>query len=91
LDPGDLASQAAGSPGPERHAISRQAGDRILAALNSLSPVERAAFVLRHFEGVSTEEISRVVGRNQGAVRHSVFRAVQKLRRALEPAASVAP
>ena len=53
--------------------------------MNELSAVERAAFVMRHFEGVSMEEIGRVLGCQTGAAKHSVFRAVHKLRRALEP------
>jgi RNA polymerase sigma-70 factor (ECF subfamily) len=91
VEPSQLASQAAASPSPEREVISRQAGRRVAAALSSLSPAERAAFLLRHFEGVSIEEISKLVGGNNGAVRHRVFRAVQKLRRALEPAMNVTP
>ena len=91
VDPSELARQAAAAPGPERQAVSRQTGWRVLAALGALSPVERAAFLLRHFEGVPIEEIAKVVGRKNGAVRHSVFRAVVKLRRALAPAAGVTP
>jgi RNA polymerase sigma-70 factor (ECF subfamily) len=45
---------------------------------------------MRHFEGVSIDEIARVLGRPNGATRHSVFRAVEKLRRALEPVMSAA-
>ena len=90
-DTSELARQAAAGPGPERQAVSRQTGWRVLAALGALSPVERAAFLLRHFEGVPIEEIAKVVGRKNGAVRHSVFRAVVKLRRALAPAAGVTP
>ena len=46
----------------------------------------RTAFVLRHYEGLSIEEIGGTLGINNNAAKHSVFRAVQKLRRALEPA-----
>ena len=35
-------------------------------------------------------EVSRVLGCQPGAAKHSVFRAVQKLRRALEPLVSTA-
>jgi RNA polymerase sigma-70 factor (ECF subfamily) len=75
-------------PSPERLALSGQVRQRIAAALNDLSPAERAAFVMRHFEGVSIDEIARALGRPNGATRHSVFRAVQKLRLALEPVVS---
>ncbi len=58
--------------------------------MNELSATERTAFVLRHFEGMSIEEVSRVLECQTGAAKHSVFRAVQKLRRALEPVVSTA-
>ena len=44
--------------------------------------------MLRHFEGMCIEDVSRVLGCQPGAAKHSVFRAVQKLRRALEPLVS---
>jgi len=47
--------------------------------------MERAAFVLRHFEGQSIDEISRTLGLKANAAKHSVFRAVRKMRLALEP------
>jgi RNA polymerase sigma-70 factor (ECF subfamily) len=75
-------------PSPERLAFSRQLQERVAAAMETLTPIERAAFLMRHHEGVPIEEIARALGRPNGATRHSVFRAVQKLRRALEPALS---
>jgi RNA polymerase sigma-70 factor (ECF subfamily) len=42
--------------------------------------------VLRHYEGCNTEQIADALGIGCNAAKHSVFRAVQKLRRALEPA-----
>jgi RNA polymerase sigma-70 factor (ECF subfamily) len=47
--------------------------------------VERTAFVMRHFEGNSIEEIGKTLGLGAGATKNSVFRAVQKLRKHLEP------
>jgi RNA polymerase sigma-70 factor (ECF subfamily) len=78
---------AADSPSPERLAFSGQVRMRVKAALAQLSPVEQAAFILRHFEGVSIGEISKALGRPNAATRQSVFRAADKLRRALEPLA----
>jgi RNA polymerase sigma-70 factor (ECF subfamily) len=63
---------------------------RLLPALEELSEMERVAFVMRHYEGVGIDEISAVLGVHKGAAKHSVFRAVQKLRRALEPVAAAA-
>ena len=76
------------APSPERAALSGEVRQRLAAAMNELSETERAAFVLRHFEGLRVEEISQVLECQPGAAKHSVFRAVQKLRRALEPIVS---
>ena len=74
-----------GQPSPERLMLSTEVQDRVTAAMSSLSRMERAAFVLRHFEGQSIEEISRALGLKTNATKHSVFRAVRKMRVALEP------
>ena len=70
---------------PERLALSGEVRERVTAAMTGLSASERTAFVLRHFEGMCIEEVSKVLGCQPGAAKHSVFRAVQKLRKALEP------
>jgi RNA polymerase sigma-70 factor (ECF subfamily) len=54
--------------------------------LQSLTSVERTAFVLRHIEGRSVEEISAALNVRAGAARHTVFRAVEKMRKFLAPA-----
>ncbi|HEY7284955.1 MAG TPA: sigma-70 family RNA polymerase sigma factor [Vicinamibacterales bacterium] len=73
------------APGPERLAQSAEIQQRVRGALGSLSPLERAAFILRHHEGRSIDEISRTLGLGTSAAKHSVFRAVKKLRVALAP------
>ena len=75
-------------PSPERTALSGEVRERVAEAMNELSATERTAFVLRHFEGMCIEDVSRVLECQPGAAKHSVFRAVQKLRRALEPLVS---
>jgi len=77
-------------PDPERVALSAEVRERLSAAMGELSATERSAFVLRHFEGMRIEDVSRALGCAPGAAKHSVFRAVQKLRRALEPVVSAA-
>ena len=77
---------AAREPDPERLTHSAQISRLLQPALEQLSEMERVAFTLRHFEGCNVEEIARTLGVQQNAAKHSVFRAVQKLRRALEPA-----
>lgn len=74
-----------GLPSPERLMLSAEVQGRISDAMTSLSKMERAAFVLRHFEGQSIDEISRALGLKTNATKHSIFRAVKKMRQALEP------
>jgi RNA polymerase sigma-70 factor, ECF subfamily len=76
---------ASGDPGPDRLLFSGAVQDKVASTLKELSAQERTAFVLRHFEGQSIEEISGALGLSNNAAKHSIFRAVQKLRRALEP------
>jgi RNA polymerase sigma-70 factor (ECF subfamily) len=77
-------------PGPERMAMSGETRERIALAMARLSVPERTAFVLRHFEGMGIGDVSRILGCQPSAAKHSIFRAVQKLRRALEPLVSTA-
>jgi RNA polymerase sigma-70 factor, ECF subfamily len=81
-----VASTAAGDGcGPDRLAESAEIGQRVAEAMRELSPLERAAFILRHHEGRSIQEISKMLGLGTSAAKHSVFRAVRKLRVALSP------
>jgi RNA polymerase sigma-70 factor (ECF subfamily) len=85
MEPLDSETVAAPSsaPGPERLAESAQLKARVAAALEGLSPLERAAFTLRHYEGRSTDEIGRTLRLGTSATKHAVFRAVKKLRACL--------
>lgn len=78
------------NPSPERHVLSDEVRERVAGAMGQLTSAERTAFVLRHFEGRSVEEISDVLEIKAGAAKNTIFRAVQKLRRALEPLGKVA-
>ncbi len=77
-----------GQVSPERLMLSTEVRDRVAGAMSSLSAMERAAFALRHFEGQSIDEISRALGLKSNATKHSIFRAVKKMRVALEPLVS---
>lgn len=79
------------APLQDRLAFSGEIRERLESALAGLSEQERAAFVLRHMEGLSIPEASETLGINDGATRHSVFRAVKKLRQALAPLVTPAP
>ena len=81
-------SDPSASADPLRELASRRIDERVRAAMRGLSDQERSAFVMRHFQGLSIEEIGRVLDLRTSAAKHSVFRAVQKLRRSLEPLGS---
>jgi RNA polymerase sigma-70 factor, ECF subfamily len=72
-------------PGPDRRALSQEVERAVRGALAELSPMERTAFVLRHFEGRSIAEICGTLGLRESAGKQAIFRAVKKLRRVLEP------
>jgi RNA polymerase sigma-70 factor, ECF subfamily len=85
-DPLDEAAPLpAETPDPQRLAESTEMKERVDEALAALSPLERAAFALRHHEGRSIEEIGRTLNLGTSASKHAVFRAVKKLRVALDP------
>jgi len=79
------------APDLDRLVFSAEIRQRVTGALGRLSQMERAAFVLRHFEGQSIEEIGRALGLRTNATKHSIFRAVRKMRAALEPLVDAEP
>ena len=80
----EAAMPASQAPGPDRLAESGDISRRVAAALDGLSPLERAAFTLRHYEGRTIDEIGRTLGLRTSAAKHAVFRAVKKLRAELQ-------
>jgi RNA polymerase sigma-70 factor (ECF subfamily) len=71
--------------GPERLLLDREIEHRRHAAMEKMTPDERLAFVLRHLEGRTTEEIAAVLEVTPNNAKQAVFRAVQKMRRSLAP------
>ncbi len=69
--------------GPDRLLLSSEIGTMQAFAMHSLTPVERVAFVLRHVEECSCEEIGTALQIAPNAAKQAVFRAVHKLRRRL--------
>ena len=73
------------APDPERLAGSAQLATKMQQALQALTPAERTAIVMRHWDGCGIDEIAAVLKSNNSATKNTVFRAVQKLRQALKP------
>ena len=72
-------------PQPDRLLLSAELQKQVKAAMEQLSGNERTAFLLRHFEGMPVEEIGKTLGIQANAAKHTIFRAVRKLRDELEP------
>jgi RNA polymerase sigma-70 factor (ECF subfamily) len=87
LDGEDVLEPEAHGPGPDRLALGGDVRRHVEAALERMSPRERAAFVLRHFEGRSVKEIEAALGIDTTSVKQSVCRAVRKAREVLAPLA----
>jgi RNA polymerase sigma-70 factor, ECF subfamily len=73
------------APSPDRLAMSTQINERVREALDGLTKMERAAFMLRHVEGRPIREVAAALGLKTEAAKNSIFRAVRKMRAALEP------
>jgi RNA polymerase sigma-70 factor (ECF subfamily) len=90
-DPDDLEYQSAAGhdhpapPGPDRLMLSREIRDRVTEGLGQLSASERLAFTLRHVEGLPIRDVAAAMGLKTEAAKNSIFRAVRKMRAALEP------
>jgi RNA polymerase sigma-70 factor, ECF subfamily len=54
--------------------------DAVLTALSELTPSQRLMFLLRHYEGMSYEEISRELNCSTGTAKKAVWRAIGKLK-----------
>ena len=72
-------------PGPDRQAMGSEIHRHAETQLERMTPIERTAFVMRHHEGHSLEDIAHVLSMNTNACKQAIFRAVRKLRVALEP------
>jgi RNA polymerase sigma-70 factor, ECF subfamily len=86
--PDPLLALPSTDPSTERLLLSAEVRKKVEATLNELTEKEKAAFVLRHYEGMSIEEVARAMGLRANAAKNNIFRAVQKLRRALQPVVS---
>jgi RNA polymerase sigma-70 factor (ECF subfamily) len=80
---GPVEIAAAPDPSPERRAAGREIRERLRAAIDTLSPRQRAIFVLKHFEERSIPEIAEVTGLDAGTVKSHLFRAARKIRERL--------
>lgn len=71
------------TPGPEQVLLGREIGAFRESAMHSLTPLERTAFLLRHMDDCSMEEIASALEIAPNAAKQAVYRAVHKLRQRL--------
>jgi RNA polymerase sigma-70 factor (ECF subfamily) len=85
----EILSGPGGSPAADDLVYAGEISERVRTALDDLSVKERAAFIMRHYHGCSIEEIGASLDMKTNATKHSIFRAVKKMRAALEPLVGV--
>ena len=68
---------------PEQESVAREAGREVQEALLELRPEQRAVIVLRHFHGLSYQEMAEVVGVPAKTVKSRLFEARSALRERL--------
>jgi RNA polymerase sigma-70 factor, ECF subfamily len=73
-----------GGPDPSSAAEGAEIRDRVWGALDVLTPEQREAFVLKHVEGRSYEEIAAVMDLSVASLKMRVHRAREALRGLLE-------
>jgi RNA polymerase sigma-70 factor, ECF subfamily len=70
-------------PSPDRRVQGREEGELLGAALRALPKRQRAVVVLRHYQGMSVEEIAGALDMRTGTVKSSLHRALVRMRAAL--------
>jgi len=73
---------AAGGEDPSRKTEDVRA--HIERALHELPTLQRAVVILRHMDGLSTKQVSRILRCSEGTVKTHLFRGLKKLREKLE-------
>lgn len=77
-----VADERAGAS-PERDLMQRELGKRIALALTKLSPRERMVFEMKHYQGLKLRTIGEALNTTEETAKNTLFRATQKLRKAL--------
>lgn len=67
------------TPDPRREIERRELGARILQSIDELTPEHKAAIILREIEGLSYEDISKVMQCSKGTVMSRLHYARKKL------------
>ena len=60
--------------------LARERRQTLARALSRLPERQRSVFMLSHYEGCTSREVSGLTGLNESTVRVHLFRAIRKLR-----------
>lgn len=75
---------ASHAPSPEDMVLSTERRREVMEAIDALPERQRTVLLLCHAEGQSPREVGALTGLNESTVRVHLFRALRKLRTALE-------
>jgi RNA polymerase sigma-70 factor (ECF subfamily) len=81
-DSGELVESSSASPDT---IYNKLLFGNVVDALAELTPSQRLAFLLRHYEGMSYDEIANAMNCSTGTVKKGVWRAIARLRARLSP------
>lgn len=65
---------------PEELLLAQERRRKLSVALSKLPERQRSVFLLSHYEGCTSREVSALTGLNESTVRVHLFRAIRKLR-----------
>jgi RNA polymerase sigma-70 factor (ECF subfamily) len=71
---------ASSGPSPEDQLLARERRQKLADALARLPERQRSVFMLSHYEGCTSREVSAMTGLNESTVRVHLFRAIRRLR-----------
>lgn len=69
---------------PEAQLMAREWREQVVAAVHKLPDRQRLVFMLCHYSDHSTRDVAEMTGLNESTVRVHLFRAIRKLRTAME-------
>jgi RNA polymerase sigma-70 factor (ECF subfamily) len=77
----DFTDRVAGNgPSPEDQVLARERRQKLAGALSRLPERQRSVFMLSHYQGCTSREVSALTGLNESTVRVHLFRAIRRLR-----------
>ncbi len=72
------------SASPSQIAVKNETKDQLMQALKEMGDVDREVLTLRHFEQLTSQETSEILGMTNEAVKKRYVRALEKLQRILQ-------